>query len=211
MEDRAHVLAAAHVLATVRAVDAGRGGDFGLTLRALDPLLGRLVAAHGRLCELLPVVAQMLDEPHRRVEERVRLALLAKHDGGETFQVAVPLLDDVEFLEAQAQPVLLHLVEALELLPVGDLEGQAHRRAAQLAGEKGGADLADELDRLLGLDDVVGAVDDFLFLEDLAEQLRSSGGLQGGHLGGRGRAGTDADAEPSGLDLFARNLRVPER
>jgi len=31
-------------------------------------------------------------------------------------------------------------------------------------------------------------------------------GLHRGHLGGRRRAGTDADAEPSGLDLLAGSL-----
>src|SRR5436190_116835 len=41
--------------------------------------------------------------------------------------------------------------------------------------------------------------------------LLASVRLQGEHLGGGGRAGADADAEASGLDLLPRDVRVPER
>src|SRR5439155_623805 len=68
-----------------------------------------------------------------------------------------------------------------------------------------------ELERLLGLDDGIDAVDELLLLEDLAQQLGASVRLQGEHLGGGGRAGADADAEASGLDLLPRDVRVPER
>src|SRR2546430_17380263 len=90
-------------------------------------------------------------------------------------------------LVAEPQPVLLHLVCTLELLPVADLEGEAHRGPAELARDQGGADLADELERLFRLDDVVGAVDELLLLEHLAQQLRASVGFQRRHLGGGGR------------------------
>src|SRR5258707_44183 len=90
-----------------------------------------------------------------------------------------------------------------ESLPVGDLERQAHGRPAELAGQERGADLADELERLLRLDDGVGAVDEPLLLEHLAQQLGASGGLQGGHLGRGRRAWADADAEAPRLDLLA--------
>ena len=205
VEDRAYVLAASHVLAAVRAVDAVGGRDLGLALGAFDPLLSGLIAPDGCLGELLAVVAEVLDEAHRRVEHGVALGLLAQHDGGEAFELAVPLLDDVELLVAEPQAVLLHLVGALELLPVADLEGQAHRSPAELAGQQRAAYLADELERLLGLDDGIDAVDELLLLEDLAQQLGASVRLQGEHLGGGGRAGADADAEASGLDLLPRD------
>ncbi|TMC32918.1 MAG: hypothetical protein E6J28_14500, partial [Chloroflexi bacterium] len=127
--------------------------DLGLALGALDPLLGRLVAADRGLGEVLAVVAQVLDEPHGRIEDRVGLGLLAQDDGGEALQVAVPLLDDVQLLESEPEAVLLHLVGALELLPVGDLQRQPHGSPAELAGQEGGAHLADELERFLRLDD----------------------------------------------------------
>jgi len=152
----------------------------------------------------------VLDEPHGRVEQGVALGLLAQDDGGEALKVAVPLLDDVQLLEAKPEAVLLHLVGALELLPVGDLESEAHGRPAELAGEQGGADLADELQGLLGFDDRVGAVDQLLLLQHLAQQLGSSVSFQCEHLVRRRRAGAHTDAEAAGLDLLARDLRVPE-
>ncbi len=60
-------------------------------------------------------------------------------------------------------------------------------------------------------DNRVDTVDGPLLLEDLAEQLGAAGRFQGGDLRRRGRAGTDADAEPAGLHLFTRNVRVPEQ
>ena len=141
----------------------------------------------------------------------MRLGLLAQDDGGEALEVAVPLLDHVQLLEAEPQPVLLDLVGALELLPVGDLQREPHRRPAQLAGQQGAADLADELKRLFGLDDVVGAVDELLLLEHLAQQLGASVSLERQHLRRRRRAGTDADAKAACLDLLPGDLRVPER
>ena len=100
----------------------------------------------------------------------------------------------MELLVAEAQAVLLHLELAVEVLPVGDLEGEAHRRPAQPSSQQGLADLADELEGLFGLDDRVDPVDAPLLLEHLAQQLGTAGGLQGGHLGRGGRARTDTDA-----------------
>ena len=117
----------------------------------------------------------------------------------------------MELLVPEPEPVLLHLVGPFELLPVADLQGEPHGGPAQLAGQKGRADLADELEGLLRLDDVVGAVDELLLLEHLAQQLGAAVGLQGEDLGRGRRAGTDSDAKASGLDLFARDVRIPER
>lgn len=137
--------------------------------------------------------------------------MLAQADGGESLEVAVPLLDDVQLLVAEAQAVLLHLVFAVQVLPVGDLERQAHRRPSELARQERRAHLADELERLLGLNHGVDAVDDLLFLEHLAQQLGSAGGFEGQHLGGGGGSWADPDAEAAGLDLLAGNVRIPER
>jgi hypothetical protein len=117
----------------------------------------------------------------------------------------------VQLLVAQPETVLLHLVVAVQVLPVRDLERQPHRRAAELAREQRGAHLPRELEGLLGLDHGVDAVDDPLVLEHLAQQLGAAGGFQGQHLGGGGRARTHADAEAAGLDLLAGNVRIPER
>ncbi len=117
----------------------------------------------------------------------------------------------MQLLVAEPQAVLLHLVVAVQVLPVGDLEGQAHRCPAQLAREQRRAHLSREFEGLLGLDERVDAVDDPLLLEHLAQQLGAAGGFHGQDLRrGRG-ARAHADAEPAGLDLLARNVRIPER
>src|ERR1700694_2865972 len=210
VEDRADVLAPAHVLTAFGAVDSGRGRHLGLALRAFDPLLGRLVAPYRRLGELLAVVAKVLDEAESRIEDRQRLGLLAQDDGREAFQVPVPLLDQLQLLGADPEAVFLHLELAVELLPVGDLERQADRRPAQPSRQERLPDPADDFHGLIGLDYGVGTVDAPLLLEDLPEQLGAAGGFQRGDLRRRGRARADADSEPAGLHLLARNIRVPE-
>ena len=210
-EHGAHVLATTHVLAAVRAVDAVAGGRDLLALGALDPLLGGLVAADCGFGQRLPEIAQVLDEAQGGVEDRLRLALLPELDGGEAFQLAVPLLDQLQLLPAQAQARLFHLVGLVQLLEIGDLQRQPTRRAAQLAGDQGVADLADELERALGLLDLVRAVDVLGLFQDLAQVLGAAQGLQRRHFDGRGRVRANTDAEASGLDHLARDLGIPER
>ena len=211
MQHGPHVLAAAHVVVALRAVDAVRGRDLGLAVRALDPLLGGLVLAHRGLGELLAEVAQVLDEAERRAEDWLGLSLLAQHDRRKALEVAVPLLDQLQLLVAEAEPVLLHLVLAIQVLPVGELERQAHGRAAELAREQGGGHLADELEGLLGLGHLVGAVDLLQLFEHLAQALGAPEGLQRLDLLGGRAAWTNANAKAAGLDLLARNLRIPQR
>src|SRR6266571_702647 len=211
VEDGADVLAPPHVLAAFGAVDAVRGRDLCLALGALDPLLGGLIAPDRGFGELLPEVAQVLDEAQRRVEDGQRFGLLAQNNDREALKVAVPLFDQLQLLVAKAQPVLFHLEVAVEVLPVGDLEREPRRGSTEPAGQQRLADLAHELERLLGLDDGVGAVDAPLLLEDLTQELGPAGRLHRRDLGCRRRARADANSKPAGLDLLARYVRVPER
>jgi len=152
----------------------------------------------------------MLDEAHRRVEDGQPLCLLTQDDGGEPFQVAVPLFDQLQLLVAKPEPVLLHLELAVEVLPVGDLESQALRSPSKPSGQQRLLDLADELERLFRLDYGVGAVDAPLLFEHLPQELGSACCLERRHLEGGRSAGAHADPQTAGLDLFARDVRVPE-
>ena len=152
----------------------------------------------------------MLDEANGGVEDGGCLRLVAEDDRGEALQVAVPLLDQLQLLVAQPEPVLLHLVLAVEVLPVRQLEGEAHRGAPELACDEGGVDLADELEGLLGLGDRVRAVDLLDLLEHLAEPFSSAERLEGLDLLSGRAARPDANAQAAGLYLLAGNLRIPQ-
>src|SRR5207302_9022713 len=101
VEDGADVFATAEVLVTGGAVAAVGGGDLLLAARALDPLLGRLVAPDGRFGKILAEVAEVFDEAHRGVEDRQLLGLLPELDGGEAGDLGVPLLDQLQLLARQ--------------------------------------------------------------------------------------------------------------
>src|SRR5438876_116903 len=82
-------------------------------------------------------------------------------------------------------------------------------RMSSPAGQQGRVHLPGELQRLLGLADRVGALDLAAHLEGLAQPLGAA--RDDGQLLGSRAPRANPDAQPAGLDLLARNLRLPER